>query len=404
MPAQYARAGVFYVYGLRAMMPSGEVRCAGCRGLIEDNAFMRCTKCKNFFDILCANFTKEEYVALSLEFKKRWICVECRSKMPKGDNSTTPVRQAHVHDISIAASDCPDESICSVDNVTTRTTGPQRYPRAPNLNDTLDSVFDTVRISIVQELKDMHIEFETRLMTKVGQVLDSNFKVLKTEMFSKMDQISQKMVALENRLNSVTGLSIISGNGEHQKTGTSTLPAPPHTSAKPKTRVKPNEAPQYVLAGAYEAPTQQRPTHLEKRDTLVPENDVGAGKENEWTEVKRKRQRLSATSVLRGTAAPGTTCLEAAERWKYLHLYYVKKGTTDAQVADHLKVVCDEDTCTVEALKSRGNYSSFKVGAPSRLVETVLDSRNWAADICIKPWRQNFRRSRDADGAKEAPK
>ncbi|CAH0398752.1 unnamed protein product [Chilo suppressalis] len=59
---------------------------------------------------------------------------------------------------------------------------------------------------------------------------------------------------------------------------------------------------------------------------------------DEWTVVKRKHSSMPASSsllgVLRGTAAPGTTSLTAAERKKYIHLYYVKEGTTVEQMSE----------------------------------------------------------------------
>lgn len=127
----------------------------------------------------------------------------------------------------------------------------------------------------------------------------------------------------------------------------------------------------------------------------IPEDNETFGA---WTEVRRKRTRASlpaATTVLRGTAAPGTTALSAAERVKFLHLYYVRQGTTAEQVRAHLTTVCGDDVCTVETLKARGNYASFKLGVPYKQVDRVLEVSNWAEDICVKPWRQSFRRPQE---------
>lgn len=60
-------------------------------------------------------------------------------------------------------------------------------------------------------------------------------------------------------------------------------------------------------------------------------------------------------------------------------------GTSDTTVNEHLKMIIKADACTVETLKARGNCASFQLGVPARLVESVLMSANWAADICIKP-------------------
>ncbi|KAJ2950377.1 hypothetical protein O0L34_g8620 [Tuta absoluta] len=113
-----------------------------------------------------------------------------------------------------------------------------------------------------------------------------------------------------------------------------------------------------------------------------------------WNKVvhqKSKRSIRKSAEIRRGTADPGFTTLQASEKVTYLHLYYVKVGTSDKQVSDHLKKICSGDVCTVDTLKARGNYASFKLGVPPRLVEEVLSTTNWATNICIRPWRQNFR-------------
>ncbi|KAJ8735113.1 hypothetical protein PYW08_014363 [Mythimna loreyi] len=123
----------------------------------------------------------------------------------------------------------------------------------------------------------------------------------------------------------------------------------------------------------------------------VVDISMGDTEKDGWTEVRNRRSQRSLSNVLRGTAAPGTTNLEASERWRYLHLFYVKQGTSDSQVRDHLTRICGADVCTVEVLKSRGKYASFKLGVPSKLADQVVAPGNWAEDICVKPWRRNFR-------------
>lgn len=120
-------------------------------------------------------------------------------------------------------------------------------------------------------------------------------------------------------------------------------------------------------------------------------NDEPAVKDNnQWTEIQRKRTR-APINVVKGTAAPGKTILEASERIKYYHLYYVKQGTTDQMICDHLRSIFSKKVGSVETLQSKGPYASFKIGVPSKLSDQLLAVDNWAEDICIKPWRNNFR-------------
>lgn len=121
--------------------------------------------------------------------------------------------------------------------------------------------------------------------------------------------------------------------------------------------------------------------------------DTGVkGDASNWIEVKPRRLRRPIENVTRGTAVPGSTMLSAAERKSYLHLYFVKPGTTEDQVADYLRSICPDDKCLVEALKPRGDYASFKLSVLTRYVDTYLAPQHWAEDVHIKPWRSGFRK------------
>lgn len=176
------------------------VICAGCRSVISDHTgIMNCSKCKQTFDTLCANFTDGVYSTLSAEYKKSWICIECRSKIPKSDNSGTPVRQTyHAHDIS-ATSDCPDVSMCSVDNVTVRT-GTRYAPVTDQSYSITDGVIDTIRTTLIQELKYCQLEFETRMTAKITKLLEEHRLAIKAEISDQISNLSKKFAGIENKV------------------------------------------------------------------------------------------------------------------------------------------------------------------------------------------------------------
>lgn len=401
-------------------MSSRQACCAGCRSLIGDTGeSMRCGKCKQVFDLLCANFTENIYATFSTEFKNSWICVECRSKIPKGDNSHTPVRQHLMHDMSIA-SDCPDVSVSTPDNVTVRTG--MRYAQTTSQQELSFKAL----ASAMQDLKEMQGNFEQRLTLKIENLLVEQFKTFKTEMFDKVNGLAGRIIELEERIallndpkketlpNPTITAPLLTpqpSNGNHiggniplmqrnkknkksknaSKNGKIASPA----GSAPENLVTGN----FVKGGKMASDLVSNPNRPEMGPlkmgplALDPRSDKACDEvnKNEWVKVKGKNGRTSLSGVLRGTAAPGVTSLCAAERWRYLHLYYVLEGTTVEQVRAHLVVICGGDICTVEALKSRGRYSSFKLGVPSRNADSVMLSSNWAEDICVKPWRQNFR-------------
>lgn len=117
-----------------------------------------------------------------------------------------------------------------------------------------------------------------------------------------------------------------------------------------------------------------------------------------WSEVRRRRSRGPISNATCGTAAPGATALQAADRKSYLHLYYVKIGTTSEQVSEHLATICPGDNFTVEALKSRGDYASFKLTVPAKNADKYLSPACWPTDVYIKPWRSGFRNPLQQEG------
>lgn len=387
-----------------AMAPSG-VNCAGCRAVITEGIpFMRCVKCKQFFDLLCSNFTAQTFAALSPELKSTWICVECRSRIPRGDNSHTPVRQPVMHNMSIG-SECPaDISMSSPDNVTVRTGS--RYARAASRNEQTSSSLDEMRVSIVQDLKDMQDNFEKRLSIKLGNLLCDQFNTFKSELFNLVTGLTGRITELEKKIETMTNSSNSTVNKNIESQMSIVAPAPPPLQTGPpstptynaltrrqnKKTDDINSTNKKVIAPAPVVITPDIPKVVESTssslNTVAVEDDLAGN----WVEVRPKKHlRASLPNVLRGTAAPGVTSLRAAERWRSLHLYYVLEGTTPAEVQAHLKSICGSDVCTVEELKSRGRYSSFKLGVPAKFAECVMSPKNWAEDICVKPWRQNFR-------------
>lgn len=359
---------------------------------------MACSKCKQTFDILCANYTEDKYAAFSPEFKMSWICLDCRSKIPKGDNSHTPVRQQYIQDMSIA-SDSADVSLCSQDNVTVRTG--TRYGQSTDKNDNMSDMLRTLQVSIMKELKEIQDDFDARLTKKISKLFSEHFHSFKTDVLERVNDLSKRMDDLERTFHECPTTNNVSQKVISPKsTIVSSIP-----TANSKDRQK------------YRQPTlrknKEKSVESQQQNMSAPisRSDVGSacssanhvGKtrsihkpnEGEWTEVRRRLTtlpvRASLPGMLRGTAAHGATSLCAAEKKTYVHLYYVKEGTTVEQVNAHLITICGADVCLVEALKARGNYASFKIAIPSKLSNIILNPENWAVDICVKLWRQNFR-------------
>lgn len=407
-------------------MASRTAPCAGCRAEVsEDGPYMKCAKCKQIFDIICANITTDVFKNMSVELKMSWICGECRCRQPKRDNSHTPVRPHVMQDQNTTSTaSCLDVSMQTSDNVTVRTK--PRYAQT-TMGSTGESITgNDLKDSVVRELKNLQIEFEAQLMSRINKLLIEQFLAFKTEFMDRVNLITNKVLQLEehyisstNKAREPTPISkILITNGTQTSPTLQNIPTsqnkPPQRKPQPQPNIK--HLGTDKVQSAFTVPSTnkvssvapvlsaQKMMQAESSESISLTNSQDCERidKEDWQEVSRKRARPSLPGLLRGTAAPGSTMLHAAERRRYLHLYYVREGTTVEQVREHLNSICGSDECTVEKLKSRGHYASFKLGVPVKQAENIMSSENWAEDICIKPWRQNFRAKDNNDQASTA--
>lgn len=379
-------------------MSPRKATCAGCPAVVsEDGPYMKCSRCKQIFDTFCANINADMFGTLTIEFKKSWVCVECRSKLPKGDNTHTPVRQQHIQAACTTTNDPPNAVvIISPDNVTMRTAARRALASTKG---TGQNELPALKDTVIQELRNLQLDFESQLTRKISNLIVEQFQSLKAEILEKIDELTSKVLQLEEQYKSDAGKGNVTFIGTGQ----------PNTGNNKKTKAPKRKAQTKPIGGvrassnAPVATTQKNLSTLQ--DEVLPSVSILGNPSSEstdketdkdtdngaWDEVRPRKTRASFSHVLRGTAAPGTTLLRASERWTYLHLYYVQEGTTTEQVRNHLMTICNNDKCTVEELKPRGRYASFKLGVLTRCADGIMSPANWTEDICIKPWRQIFR-------------
>lgn len=74
-------------------MTSKNPVCGGCLRAIRDRRFLRCCVCRQNYDLECAGVSEQRFRnTLTDKHREAWKCVSCISKLPKTDNSNTPVR------------------------------------------------------------------------------------------------------------------------------------------------------------------------------------------------------------------------------------------------------------------------------------------------------------------------
>ncbi|KAL4715541.1 hypothetical protein ACJJTC_009167 [Scirpophaga incertulas] len=79
-------------------MDSTLIKCAACLQQIKNRLFLKCCLCMNSYDIMCVNVSEERfYNTMTSDHKKQWQCQECKNKIPRGDNTDTPVKQSDIY-------------------------------------------------------------------------------------------------------------------------------------------------------------------------------------------------------------------------------------------------------------------------------------------------------------------
>lgn len=103
------------------MEPQYLKKCGGCLQNITDRQYLTCSICQLNYELECANVSIQRfYNTMTKEHKRNWICDACRSRMPKRNNTNTPVRQLDT--VSINAKKTVKNTVCSpsISNITLR--------------------------------------------------------------------------------------------------------------------------------------------------------------------------------------------------------------------------------------------------------------------------------------------
>ncbi|KAJ8711701.1 hypothetical protein PYW08_008655 [Mythimna loreyi] len=127
---------------------------------------------------------------------------------------------------------------------------------------------------------------------------------------------------------------------------------------------------------------QLRPDFCSARDTppVLHQEPVITPKKVWGTQPKKSSNHRWVS----GTAGPDITSLKAAEERKYLHLWNMESTADD--VRSYLNQLCPSGSCTVDELKPKGHYRSYKIGIPVDYFETCFSINVWPINAKIQPW------------------
>ena len=414
--------------------------CAGCDHIITgEECGITCSTCSCNYDLLCAGLTLERYSSLT-ENNQAWICINCRSKLPKIGDVNTPIRDLlNKSSVEKMCDNSINDSILEFSKVTVRR--PQQNT-ARTITSALVKSSDPSQgdckccdlRAIIRE------ELETMLREPLAQI-ENIRSTLNTQSLNmkKIDWAHNSILKKLDKLLNVPDNSVSTNiqstkapTGRHASTFDPFLAATSSVTSNSDLTDKSQKPSEQSFAGAVAGqkkkkvrktsgsyialppsslqntprpetvpselnstsnPTLQveksRHIKLSEPDRplvtsdirLFPGDEVEHANE-QWTEVRRKKPRTSFS--VRGTAGPETTSLKAVEFRRYLHLWNMLSGADEVRI--YLQHLCPEGSCTVEELKPRGDYKSFKVGIPPAYYDKCLCADVWPENARIKRW------------------
>lgn len=400
--------------------------CAGCRAILTNRLFLGCKLCYQNYDLECANISKERFLnIMSEEQKENYECPACMCKKPKNGNHNNPVGRQDNHisivdlidaDSSNVGPEAQFASNNSSEHVTFRNR--QRKDAFVAENTFMDELvrLSSVRAIIRDEFERIIDQRLVKLFSKYDE--EQTTRNIKTQ--QALNGISEKVTLLEQRVNALECELASKSNETFQQTPVITIekdnlkvrkPLPTTPKQKPSSTGKDTSDLAKLSEKQDQEPVQCAVT------TVVPAAPAGPSlptlsgdsyrisnntsvineKNIAYSKIAAKPKR--SLGFLRGSAPANESLpqLMAAEQQRYIHLCYVQMGTSDQQVKDYVNAITGAGTCSVESLKARGQYASFKIGVPTTLYDSVMEPEKWPINVCIKPWSTNFRLRRDSE-------
>lgn len=343
---------------------SAELICSGCRGdLGLGEEYLQCMvkTCNKLYHLLCTS------KKLTTKEKDSWVCPECCIRQKRiGSNCETPVGTP----------------------VTTKNIS-VRNKSAPSVSPSPQPEFSSQVASIMLEMQGIRNQMSilTEQLSNAVSVV-TQYQAALADCSMKIGIASERLVRLEQSStchcqadkprepNSGNAIPLSDARSEGKP-----KPINRKISSMSNLTVEPtNVVAPCVAEQSFALPTR----NAESTDTThVDHNESGQGT---WQKVLGRKKRFSS---VRGTAGPHVTSLKAIECRKFIHLWNMISGADD--VREYLHTLYPGKTFTIEELKPKGDYKSFKIGVPKELYEECLTAEMWPENARVRVWF--FRRS-----------
>lgn len=338
---------------------SAELFCHACTGELEvGEEYLQCMvkTCGKLYHRLCTG------QKLTLREKDTWVCPECCIGYKKGGRNC----------------DTPVGTPVTVKNISSRNTGGGSPPASP-----LRPAEEPSRLELeMQRMREQMSLLSQQLAGAVSVI--AQYHSALSDYAVKFELLHDRFEKLEQTLScpKLSTVTVASGpNGDE-------------TGRKPETRRKRNPKAQKLhsekaeplaidVIEAVPQKLQLPPPSVDSETGRVDSSDYEESDKataGEWREVRGKKRYSS----VRCTAGPETTPLRAVEYRKYIHLWNMISGADE--ILAFLQSQSPNSSFTVDELKSKGEYKSFKIGVPAALLERCLSADLWPENARIRPW------------------
>lgn len=365
--------------------------CSACFSeLLVGEEFLQCMvkTCSKSYHYECTN------KSLSEVEKSTWVCPECTCAAKKGGaNCETPVGTP-----------------ACIKNVT------QRKPssiQAPSQCSPVENITMSMPARLEIQLLREHITSLTERLTDAVSTIE-RYHLALTECTNKVEVVSVRLYELECHIRSqnfpvtssppripysevvkspvkrdpVSGHTGSSSRGKEQSSSVNETPVNRdpvcgHTGSSARASEQSSTGKSLLNGNASKSARPFKGEnsgkdvgHVPALDMFPPEQEC----DNPHSQDRGKKQKR-LTSV-RCTAGPDITSLKAVEYRKYIHLWNMVSGADE--VKEYLQTLCPNGTCTVEELKSKGDYKSYKLGVPAAVYDKCLSANAWPENARVK--------------------
>lgn len=392
---------------------------------------MQCYRCSDKYHHSCLNFNKQDFNGFSKEYKDSWVCPACRCKEPKlSDNSNTPIRSSATSRESEEAAQLQPAVAAfeySYDNVTLRTrprcSGACSCISADNIRDIireelnrkLDSQFDDMQLKLISfqdSLAAFHMQSEKSnrdidLQREVTVQLQNELRTIYDNLTKRVQLLEQSSRTCDNPeeqpvMSQLPALVISdweSASATQRKTrrmprkreNDLPCPTPKETNTDGGAGSASLVAPAVAVAASSTDHASSQPILSNRTAPIIsPERQ---NQPTKWTEVLRRKPARQSMS-LRCLAGPAVTSLRAVEPRQYMHLWNMLSSADE--VKQYLMELFPQKACTVEELKTKNNYRSYKIGVPEECFDRCFSVEVWPENARVKKWVNYRKRGSDS--------